>query len=320
MIVTVTPNPGIDRTLTVPHITFNQVLRATALRQDWGGKGVNVSRALQALGVESVAMGFVGGTTGRTMERGLNELGITTDFVHIADETRTNIVITETSAERHVKVNESGPTVQPGEIGPFFDRVRERVRPGDIWVLSGSLPPGVPPDFYAQLITLVQQQGARAFLDTSGEPLVQGCAAQPYLVKPNALEAQQVTGLEIHSQADVLQAAIHLLGQGISLVALSLGADGMLLASEQHTVWARPPDVAVQNSVGAGDALMAGMVWGLIHDLSHEEVARWAVACGTSSAGCEGVDFDTYAKVQALYQRTRVESASRKAEIEIETG
>ncbi|NIO71011.1 MAG: hypothetical protein GTN71_18750, partial [Anaerolineae bacterium] len=166
-------------------------------------------------------------------------------------------------AEQYVKVNEAGPTVRAQELAAFFDRARERVRLGEIWVLSGSLPPGVPPDFYAQLISLVQARGAKSFLDSSGEPLRLGCAASPYLVKPNVVEAEEVMGREIGSNADALGAAEFFLRQGIELVALSLGADGLLLASKQQAVWARPPRVRARNPVGAGDALLAGIAWAL---------------------------------------------------------
>lgn len=300
MIVTVTPNPVLDRTLTVPRIIFDEVTRATTVQLDWGGKGFNVSRALQPLGMESVAMGFIGGATGQTLERGLNDLGIATDFVHIAGETRTNVVVREEDSERYIKVNEAGPTVQEEEVFAFFERVIEKARPGDIWVLAGSLPPGVPAHFYAQLIGLLRLHRACVFLDSSGEPLRLGCAAAPYLVKPNAIEATQVTGIEIRPQGS-LEAAKHFLHQGIELVALSLGGDGLLLASEEQAVWARPPAVVARNPTGAGDALLAGIIWASVRGMPLEEMARWGAAAGTVSASLKGVGAGTRAEVEALY-------------------
>ncbi len=301
MIVTVTPNPVLDRTLTVPYIVFNEMVRATAVRVDWGGKGFNVSRALKALGTESLALGFVGGATGQALERGLRELGITTDFVYIAGETRTNIVITEQETGHYIKVNEAGPVISAEELAAFFALVNRRVRPGDLWILSGSLPPGVSPDFYARLIRTVQEAGAQAVLDTSGEPLILGCAAGPYLVKPNAIEAQEVTRQEIRNDDDAITAARFLLGQGVQMVALSLGAEGLLLASREWMVRAWPPRVQVCNPVGAGDALLAGLVWAMRQALSPEETARWGVACGTAAAMSEGVAFGSFEAVQTLY-------------------
>jgi 1-phosphofructokinase family hexose kinase len=305
VIVTVTLNPALDRTLTVERITFDETIRATSSRLDWGGKGFNVSRALQALGAESVAMGLVGGSVGQRLERGLNALGIATDFVTVAGATRTNTVIVEGGMGRYVKVNEAGPTVQAEELAAFLDRARSRVRPGDIWVLSGSLPPGAPPDFYARLVALVQEQGARVLLDSSGEPLRLGCETVPYLVKPNAAEAEEVTGREIRSDRGACAAAFFL-RLGVELVALSLGAGGLLLASEREVVRARPPRVEVRNPVGAGDALLAGVSWALGRGLPLVEVARWGVAAGTAAAMCEGVAVGTRAEVEALYEEVGV--------------
>jgi 1-phosphofructokinase family hexose kinase len=305
VIVTVTPNPSLDRTLTVPRIAFNEVLRATASRLDWGGKGLNVSRALKALDADSVATGFVGGATGRLLERGLGDLGIATDFVTIAGETRTNIVITDADMGRYVKVNEAGPAVQADEVATFLDRAGERAHPGDIWVLSGSLPPGAPPDFYARLVTLVQARGAKALLDSSGEPLRLGCAASPYLVKPNVVEAEEMAGMQIRSNADALSAAECFQRQGVEWVALSLGADGLLVASARRAVWARPPRVQVRNPVGAGDTLLAGIAWALERGLPPEEMARWGVAAGTAAAMREGVSVGSRAEVEVLYGQTQ---------------
>jgi len=306
MIVTVTLNPALDRTLTVPRILFDEMVQATAARLDWGGKGFNVSRALHALGVENVAMGLVGGATGQMLERGLSGLGIVTDLVQIAGETRTNVVITEADGEHYVKVNEAGPLVQPAELSALLERIRGRVASGDIWVLSGSLPLGVPNDFYAQLVILLRGAGVRVLLDTSGEPLRLGCAAGPYLVKPNTAEAEAATGCSIGSAADALDAAEFFLHRGCELVALSLAEDGLLLASQREAVWARPPRVQVHNSVGAGDALLAGVAWALEQGESLDEMARWGVGCGTAAAARKGVSVGTLAEIEKLREQAQV--------------
>lgn len=305
MIVTVTLNPSLDRTLTVPHISFDETIRATASRLDWGGKGFNVSRALKALGTNSQVLGLAGGTTGQALERGLNDMGIVTDLLPIAGETRTNIVVTEADTGQYLKVNEAGPTVEAAELATFLDRVRKRIHPGDVWALSGSLPPGVPLDFYVQLVTLIQTGKALALLDTSGEPLRLACAAAPFLVKPNVVEAKEMTGCTIASDADALHAAGFFLQQGVELVALSLGADGLLLASQQQAIRARPPHVQARNPVGAGDALLAGIAWALERKLALEDMARWGVAAGTAAAMRKGVGVGTHAEVEALYTQVR---------------
>ena len=322
MIYTVTLNPSLDRTLTVPRIVDDEMVRATASRLDWGGKGFNVSRVLQVLGAESVAMGFAGGATGRRLERGLRRLGIVTDLVPLSGETRTNTVVIESETGRYIKVNESGPTVQPEEQAALLDRIREYLRGQDVdrslWVLSGSLPPGLPFGFYGELVEIVQAAGARVFLDASGEPMRLGSAAGPFLVKPNAAEALGVigvagpaaSGLErdgaAFADATALGLAYHFLALGVQLVALSLGAGGLLLATSGRAVRARPPGVQARNPVGAGDALLAGMSWALERDLPLEEMARWGVATGTAAAVGEGVATVTRNDVRVLYQKTSV--------------
>jgi 1-phosphofructokinase family hexose kinase len=307
VIVTVTPNPGLDRTLTVPRISYDEMIRASGSRLDWGGKGFNVSRALHALGAKSVATGFVGGPTGQMLSNGLASLGITTDLMSIAGETRTNTIITEAGAGRYVKVNEPGPTVQPGELAAFLEWVRGRIRRGDLWALCGSLPRGVPLGFYAQLVRQLKAGGAWALLDASGAPLTLACSAGPYLVKPNAAEAAQVTGKEIQSEADALEAIRFFLQQGVTLVALSLGPRGLLLGSRKRVVRAVPPRVQARNAVGAGDALLGGLAWALERRLPQDEVARWGVAAGTAAAVRDGVSVGTRSEVQAIYQRIQTQ-------------
>jgi 1-phosphofructokinase family hexose kinase len=306
VIVTLTPNPVLDRTLTVPHIAFDDVLRATSVRLDWGGKGFNVARALQALGAESIAMALAGGGTGQMLEQGLLALSIATDFVAIAGETRTNVVVVDEATGRHIKVNEAGPSISPDERDELMRRIRHRAQPGDLWVLAGSLPPGLPTGFYAEVIDLLHARGARAFLDASGEPLRQGCAAQPALVKPNVAEAQEITTLSIDSPDDALTAVSFFLSQGIETVALSMGANGLVLGTAGRAVWAKPPAVRVSNPTGAGDSLLAGLVWALQQGLPLAEVAAWGAATGTASAMRDGVSVGSRAEVEAVRSRTKV--------------
>ena len=307
MIYTVTLNPSLDRTLTVPQIIENEVLRAAQVRLDWGGKGLNVSRALKALGGESIALGFCGGATGVVLIDGLHALGIPTRFIPIANETRTCTVIAESGASgRHIKVNEPGPTTSPDEQAALLALVAETAQAGDYWTLNGSLPPGAPVGFYATLIDLVRSHGARVCLDTSGEALLLGCAAHPFLVKPNRAEASAVTGIDIRSAADAQRAVDVFLQQGVQWAALSLGEEGLLLASRGESAWAKPPEIAIQGPTGAGDALLAGLLWAFERSLPVEEVARWGVACGAAAAMLPGTGVGSRSEVEAIYDLTRV--------------
>ncbi|MGC9347430.1 MAG: 1-phosphofructokinase [Anaerolineae bacterium] len=306
MIITVTPNPVLDRTMNVPQIVFNEMIRATDIREDWGGKGFNVSRALHELGAKSLAMGFVGGATGAKVEGGLHDLGIRTDLVPIDGETRTNVVITETDGERYVKVNEAGPTVTQDEVEIFFDQATKRARSGDLWALCGSLPPGVPLNFYARLTTVLRERGARVLLDASGEPFRLGVEAGPYLVKPNLAEAGAWMGRTIQSKAEAAGVVGAFLDWNVKLVALSLGADGLMLANRKERIWAKPPVIAERNPVGAGDALLAGLAWALERSMPLKDVARWAVATGTAAAAREGVSMGSRQEVEEVFEQVEL--------------
>jgi 1-phosphofructokinase family hexose kinase len=307
VIITLTPNPALDRTLTVPEIVFDTMVRAIDSRLDLDGKGVNVAKALRSLGAETLIMGFAGGAAGDLLERGLGAAGFTTDFTRVAGETRTNTIVIDASAQRYVKANEPGPALRPDELAAMVALVAAKAAPGDTWVLSGSLPPGAPADFYAQLVGLIRARGARALLDTSGAPLRLGCAAGPDLVKPNADEAEELIGRPIAGDDDIHHAVAAFLDLGAELVALSLGAGGLLLASRAAAVRARPPQVRALNPVGAGDALLAGIAWALERGLELDELARWGVASGTAAAMRAGTGPALRGEVEALYGRVLVE-------------
>lgn len=319
MIITVTLNPVLDRTYLVPRLEFDDVLRSVPARLDWGGKGFNVSRALKSLGTSSLAMGFLGGATGEKIASGLLNLGIDTDFTSIQEETRTNIVILEQTdgalqgpTGHHLKVNEPGPTITTSELDRFLGQVETHLAAGcsqpgreftrQTWIFSGSLPPGVPPDIYASLIHRVQSAckpdfHARAVLDTSGEALRLGLLARPYLVKPNRQEAESITGFSLNTRRDLDRAGAIFMDMGVQIVAISLGAEGLyccwdrsLLQSRQNTVLVPAEPIQGGNPTGAGDALLAGLVYALENDLALPEAVRFAVACGTAAAQGPGVE------------------------------
>jgi 1-phosphofructokinase family hexose kinase len=306
LVYTVTLNPGLDRTLTVPALVENTVLRATGSRLDWGGKGFNVTRGLHALGVTSVALGFIGGFTGQMLAAGLADLGIVTDFIQIAGETRTNTVIAEAGSGRYFKVNEAGPAVDAMALDLLRARVEAYATPGTLWAFCGSLPPGAPASIYADLIALVRGRGAVAYLDAGGEALRLGCAACPSLVKPNAEEAHGLTGVVVDSVAAARTAAAYFLEMGVGTVALSLGADGLLLTTPDTAIHARPPQVEVQTLVGVGDALLAGLIFAQRLGLPLDDVAQWAVAAGTAAAMTSGVTVGSLGEVAALLPQVTV--------------
>jgi 1-phosphofructokinase family hexose kinase len=300
MIYTLTPNPSIDRTVTIPEIQFNNVLRSKNVRLDWGGKGFNVSRALAQFGVESMAMAWVGGGTGKMLADGLQRLGIPTDFVWVDEETRTNTMVIEEEGDWHIKVNEPGPSISKADVAQLMQKAESYAMKGDLWVLSGSLPPDVPEEFYADLINMIKSRGAKVYLDASGTPLRYGCQAGPYLVKPNHLEAAQIVGFAINDQEDAKRAALPFLRMGVEYFALTMGAQGLLLATQKEMVFATPPKISVHNTTGSGDTAMAAIIYAQLKGMSLVETAQWAAATSAASVETVGVSEFSIARIQEL--------------------
>lgn len=304
-IYTLTLNPAVDRELTVPAIEYDTVLRASQWQVDYGGKGFNVSRILKSLGTDNVALGFAGGKSGEVLQEGLESLGIGTDFVWVGEETRTNVSIVTEAHDRYIKVNEPGPTISPAELEALIQKVRQRSAPGDWWVLAGSLPPGVLVSIYAELVAVIQQAGAYALLDTSGEALRLGCKAKPFMVKPNDVESQQLTGLPAESEADIVNVAKAIQELGPTHVVISLGKQGVMAVSPERAWLVPSPKVEECNPIGAGDSLVGGLVWGLHQGNPMEEALRWGVACGAAAASLSGTGVASFERVESLHAQTQ---------------
>ncbi len=298
MIYTLTLNPALDKEYTVSHLEFDEVLRASTVRVNYGGKGFNVSRMLASLGGSSVALGFIGGETGRTIFNGLTAAGIETAFTEVAGETRTNVSIVSETEKRYIKVNEPGPTISEREVVALMDTISSKVRQGDWWVLAGSLPPGVTDDLYARIIRQVQQGGAFALLDTSGSSLRAGIQANPCLIKPNLKEVGDIIKREVKSLAEMEAALPELHALGVSMALISAGKHGALL-SDGKRAWLKQAQVIQErNPIGAGDAMVAGLVWRLAEKDEPQNALAWAIACGTAAASLPGTDMPTRAQVE----------------------
>jgi len=300
MIYTITLNPALDREMTVPEIGLDQILRAKAVQIDLGGKGFNVSRALLALGVESTALGFIGGAIGDQMIAGFSQMGIRTDFVRVQGETRTNLSVVDIHHTHYLKVNEPGPYVTGIEATTLLDKISSLVRTGEWWIVAGSTPPGIQSAFINQIIQRIQQAGAFAALDMDGDCLREGCASKAFLVKTNALEAGGLIGNTIKTIDEALEAItrIHLIGA--QQVSISLGKAGAVYSDGTQAWRAVPPMIEERNPIGAGDAMLAGMVWALQKNLCGGDVLKWGVACGAAAASLDGTAVGSLALVESL--------------------
>lgn len=303
MIYTLTPNPSIDRSLTIPEIRFNNVLRSQKVRLDWGGKGFNVSRSLQQFGIDSMAMAWVGGGSGKMLADGLQRMGIQTDFVWVDEETRTNTMVIESESGWHVKVNEPGPPISQSDVDQLFKKVESYAKKGDLWILCGSLPPDVPESFYADLIQLLKSRGAKVILDASGVPLRLGCQEAPFLVKINIPEASEMVGFPIEDPEDAKRAALPFLRMGVTVFGLTMGKAGFLLANQKTMVHATAPRIKVRNAAGSGDSLLAGLIYAQRQGMDLVETARWAVATGSASVETEAVSEFDIQRVQELLEQ-----------------
>ncbi|HIC89538.1 MAG TPA: 1-phosphofructokinase [Anaerolineae bacterium] len=299
-VYTVTLNPSLDKTLSIPRLVHGELNRVQLVRLDTGGKGINVSRALRALGVPGVAVGIVAGGTGQALAQGLSELRIPAELVWIPGETRSNITLVETEDNVYTKINEPGPELTTAGIAELQNRIGRLLQPEDLWVFSGSLPPGAPPDLYARLVQQVQEGGAYAALDSSGVGLKYGCHAAPFILKPNVDEAARVLGRALPRRDDQVDAVRTLLSMGVRIVGLTRGADGALVGQGEVVVEVVPPPVTVRSPIGAGDAFLAGLVYAWMRGLALEEMARWAVAAGTAATMQEGTGVGTRTQVEAL--------------------
>lgn len=296
MIVTVTPNPSLDRTVELPGLVRGAVHRATAVRIDPGGKGVNVARALAAAGHRTVALLPSGLSSGLRLAELLEACEVTAVTVPIAAATRTNITLVEPDGVT-TKVNEPGPELTPDEAGALMDRA-VTLAAGASWLVScGSLPGGVGEGFHADLVRRARRPGLRIAVDTSDAPLHAAVAARPDLVKPNHAELAELAGRPLDSLGDVLPAARELRARGIGSVLVSLGADGALLVDRSGEYHARTPRIAVRSTVGAGDATLAGFLaaGGEGPDALRRAVAHGAAACrlpGSASPGPHDIHLD----------------------------
>jgi 1-phosphofructokinase family hexose kinase len=282
------------------------VLRALEWHVDYGGKGFNVSRMLISLGGVSTALGFAGGDSGKLLHNGLVSSGIETDFIWIDGETRTNVSIVTADHDRYVKVNEPGPTILEEEQLALLAQVRRLAKANDWWVLCGSLPPGVPDDFYAQIISLVQRAEGYAILDASGAALRQGCKAGPLLAKPNEVEAHNLTGLPVYTATEIAAAAVKIQGLGVANVVISLGKKGAVLVEDKQAWLLASPAIMERNPIGAGDSLVGGLVWGLEQRLTLPEALRWGIACGAATASCNGTTVARRDEVEELVKLVTV--------------
>ncbi len=282
--LTVTPNPSLDRTMEIEELVRGAVVRATGVRVDAGGKGVNVARALAANGHQVRAALPVGGADGDHLARLTDELGLRTLPVPISSAVRSNVSVVEPDGTV-TKLNAPGPRLTEGDVDALRKTVVAEVGEADWVVASGSLPPGMPDDFYAQLVAEVHAAGRKIAVDTSGPPLAVAIGSGPDVCKPNDEELAEIVGRPLSTFGEIVTAAQELRSDGARAVLVSLGADGALLVDDTGAYHAESPPVVPLSNVGAGDSTLSGF---LAAGGEGPDALRAAVAWGAAAVQLPG--------------------------------
>jgi 1-phosphofructokinase family hexose kinase len=286
VIVTVTLNAALDRTLTVPNFQRGQRHRATQGLMLAGGKGINIARALKLLGVPVVATGLVGGRTGTRIVDELTGEAILNDFVRIEGESRTSTAVVDPTAPTYTEINEWGPAVRPDELEMLLGKLAYLAQSADAVVFAGTLPRDVDEGFYGEAIRELNRRGVRTVLDSEGQPLRLGVQAEPLLVSPNQREAEGLVGQEFSDDDDFLLGLDSIAERGARNVLITQEAGCFALLREERAARryrARAPEVEPVSAVGSGDVLLAAFLAAWLDEKPAEEALRSAVATGTAS-------------------------------------
>ncbi len=288
MIITMTLNPAIDKTLTISGFTTGAVNRIESVRTDIGGKGINVAKTVRNLGQECVAMGLLSGQNGLFIEAQLKEIGVECDFVYTPGETRTNIKIADIEKGTYTDLNEDGPDATDETLAMLEDRLIGKVVPGDIVVFSGSVPANVDRDIYRKWISIVKALGADTILDAEGELFSRGVLAEPGAVKPNIHELETFCRRSLEGTQNACKEAEKLLQSGINSVLVSMGSKGALLVQDKTSLFSPGLPAKALSTVGAGDAMVAALAIARQRRDNANDTLCLAIACGTASVMTEG--------------------------------
>jgi len=316
MIITVTLNAAIDKTLAVPNFRLGRRHRAVEQTSMAGGKGVNVARALKSLGQPVIATGVAGGPNGTRIIEQLTEEAILNDFVRIREESRMSTAVVDPTSGEQTEINERGPLVTEAELELFVDKLLYLAKGAEICVFSGSLPRGVEADVYARLVTELRRIGVTTVLDSEGDALLLGTRAEPTIVSPNELEAEELVGHEFSDDQDRLTGLHEIaeLGAGGAIMTMASGCLALLEDSGERGLYRATLDALEPvSAVGSGDAFLAGYVAARYGGGPPEDCLRFGVACGAESTQHFGAGVLDPREVERLVPEVRVETLDASA-------
>jgi 1-phosphofructokinase/tagatose 6-phosphate kinase len=318
MIITVTLNAALDKTLDVPNFTPGRRHRTVDQTTMPGGKGVNIARAIKRLGQPVIATGLAGGATGTRIVEALTDESVLNAFVRIREESRTNTAVLDPTTGIHTEINERGPDVSSQELELFRDKLIYLAKGASICVFAGSLPRGVEPDAYAGLIREVRKLGVTAVVDTEGEQLRQAVRAEPDIVSPNELEAEELVGHEFNDDDDRVAAVAEMtrLGAREAIMTVPDGCFAQVLEAGGPVLYrVRVEEQEARSAVGSGDAFLAGYVASRYAGRTAAECLRFGVACGAESTQHFGAGLIDPAKVERLLHEVELTRLEAQATI-----
>lgn len=309
MITTVTLNPAIDRTIILDSFKHGSVNRVKSMREDIGGKGINVARVLQTLGYNVWATGFIGEGNSHYVQNLLANEELENEFLTVEGQTRLNIKIVEMDTKLTTDINELGFHISEEELSSIKQLIIQHAQKSEMLVFSGSLPQGLESDVYFELLNLAGSYTKTA-LDADGEILLKGLKASPYVIKPNIHELESAISRKLHSNSEIKEAARELIGDyGIKYVLVSMGGDGSILVSADEALFAKALKVDVKSSVGAGDSMLAGFIYGITNRaFPVQKALAYATACGALAVSQEGTQAFKKEDVESLIEEVEISS------------
>lgn len=308
-ILTLTMNPGIDKSSRVANVVAERKLRCKTPRYEPGGGGINVSRAIRRLGGQSVAFYAAGGPSGQMLGDLLDQEGLDHHAIHVEGWTRENLIVREESTGQQFRFGMPGPILQDIECNRCLTELLKIDPRPDYIVASGSLPPGAPEDFYARVARLARDLGSRMILDASGEALSQALHEGVFLVKPNLREAKDLSEHEMKNESNHEDLAGWIVSSGQSeVVVISVGAAGAMVMTKDGCEHLRAPTVPIKSKVGAGDSMVAGIVLSLAKGLALKDAVRFGVAAGAAAVMTPGTELCRRKDAERLYKRMTSEA------------
>ncbi len=310
MIITLTINPSVDRTVMVDRLVFEDRAYILSRSDSPGGRGINASRVLHSYGASTLAVVTSGGATGEKFAKLLAKCGFPVKVVAIANEIRTNFTIVDRQGLA-VKLNELGPPVTAAELARVEKVIESRLGEASWLMLCGSVPPDVPADFYTKLIRMARDRNVKTLLDTDGDALLHGVEAGPTVVTPNQPEAERLLNRALITRAHFIEAATRIKAMGAESVLLSLGSRGVIAVNENQLLEVIPPRIDAVSPIGAGDALAAAYVWAATKKKDFADCVRWGVAAGTASAKLPGVQFADLNQTKEIFKSVEIRKAQQ---------